>query len=74
MDNLRFEVVKDAFRKRPVEITPANVRPSELFGRLVFNREKMYKYLPSNVYEKMMEVMDGGERLDRSIADEVAKG
>ena len=34
----------------------------------------MYKYLPSDIYEKMIDVMDNGAHLDRSIADAVADG
>ena len=34
----------------------------------------MYKYLPKDVYEKMIDVMDNGARLDRQIADAVAEG
>ena len=75
MDNLRFEVVKEAFRKRPVELEiPKGQRPSGLFGKYVFNREKMFKYLPIDIFNKMMNVMENGERLDRSIADGVANG
>ena len=44
------------------------------FGKKVFNREKMYKYLPKDVYEKMIDVMDNGARLDRQVADAVAAG
>jgi L-glutamine synthetase (EC 6.3.1.2) len=40
----------------------------------VFNRQKMYKYLPADVYEKLIDVIDNGQRLDRTIADAVAKG
>ena len=41
MDNLRFEVLKEAFRKRPVELKIPKERPSELFGEeCYFNREK----------------------------------
>lgn len=75
MDNLRFEVVKEAFRKRPVELEILKEqRPSGLFGKYVFNREKMFKYLPIDIFNKMMDVMENGERLDRSIADGVANG
>ena len=49
-------------------------RPSAYFGKYVFNREKMYQYLPIDVYEKLCHVIDDGERLDRSIADAVAEG
>lgn len=74
MGNLRFEVVKEAFRKRPVDLELPNERPSELFGKYVFNRDKMYKYLTVDIFNKMMDVMENGKRLDRSIADGVANG
>ena len=74
MTNLRFDAVASASRKRPVEVISPVERPSEYFGRKVFNRAKMYKYLPADVYEKMVDVVDNGATLDRSIADEVAKG
>ena len=74
MANLRFEVVADAFKKKPVEVIAPIERPSEFFGKNVFNRAKMYKYLPRDVYEKLIDVIDNGARLDRSIADAVAKG
>ena len=74
MANLRFEVVAEAYKKKPLEvITPAE-RPSDFFAKYVFNRAKMYKYLPADVYEKLTDVIDNGTRLDRSIADAVAKG
>ena len=74
MANLRFEVVADAFNKKPVDVIAPIERPSEFFGKNVFNRAKMYKYLPRDVYEKLIDVIDNGSRLDRSIADAVAKG
>ena len=43
-------------------------------GNFVFNRAKMYKYLPADIYKKLVDVMDNGSRLDRSIADAVAQG
>ena len=72
--NLRFQVVEEAFKKCPLEIEAPKERPSEYFGKYVFNREKMYKYLPKDVYEKLIDVIDNGARLDRSIADAVAAG
>ena len=74
MGNLRFEVVAEAFRKKPLEVATPTDRPSDYFGKYVFNRQKMYKYLPRDVYEKLIDVIDNGSRLDRSIADAVAKG
>ena len=71
---LRFQVVEEAFKKKAVEVSVPSERPSEYFGKYVFNREKMYKYLPADVYNKLIDVIDNGARLDRSIADAVAKG
>ena len=74
MTNLRFQVVAEAFRKKPLDVKVPAERPYEYFGKNVFNREKMYKYLPKDVYEKLIDVIDNGTRLDRSIADAVAAG
>ena len=74
MTNLRFQVVAEAFKKKPLCIDAPKERPYEYFGKYVFNREKMYKYLPKDVYEKLIDVIDNGTRLDRSIADAVAAG
>ena len=74
MANLRFEVVAEAFKKKPLEVITPIERPSEYFAKNVFNRAKMYKYLPRDVYEKLIDVIDNGARLDRSIANAVAKG
>ncbi len=74
MANLRFDAVESASKKRPQEVISPLERPSEIFGKKVFNRQKMYKYLPANVYEQLIDVIDNGHRLDRTIADAVAKG
>ncbi len=71
---LRFQVVEEAFKKKAIEVKTPTERPSQYFGKYVFNRQKMFKYLPANVYYKMIDVMDNGARLDRSIADAVAAG
>ena len=74
MANLRFDAVEKAFNKKPLNVEAPNGRPSEYFGKYVFNRAKMYKYLPADVYRKLVDVIDNGARLDRSIADAVAAG
>ena len=74
MANLRFQAVEKASSKQPLDVKVPAERPCEYFGKKVFNREMMYKYLPKDVYEKMIDVMDNGARLDRKIADAVAAG
>ena len=73
-NQLRFQVVEEAFKKKAVEVKAPTERPSEYFGKYVFTREKMYKYLPVDVYNKLVDVIDNGANLDRSIADDVAEG
>ena len=73
-NDLRFQVVAEAFKKKAVEVKTPSERPSEYFGKYVFNKEKMYRYLPKSVYDKMVDVIDNGASLDRSIADAVADG
>ena len=74
MEALRFQVVGEAFKKKPLDVKAPSERPYEYFGKKVFNREKMYKYLPKDVYEKMIDVIDNGAQLDRAVADAVAAG
>ena len=74
MVNLRFQVVGEAFTKKPLDVSSPLERPSEFFGKKVFTRQKMYKYLDRRVYDKMIDVIDNGVRLDRNVADAVAKG
>ena len=74
MANLRFKVVAEAFRKRPLDVERRKERPSEYFGKLVFTREKMQRYLSEDVYKKLVDVIDNGAKLDSSIADAVAEG
>ncbi len=74
MNNLRFQVVEEAFKKHALDVKAPSERPSEYFGKYVFNREKMLRYLPKDVFDTMVDVMDNGARLDRSIADAVAAG
>ncbi len=71
---LRFDAVEKASARKPVEVISPLERPSEYFGKKVFNRAKMYKYLPADVYEKLIDVIDNGAPLDRGIANAVAKG
>ena len=73
MANLRFQVVSEAFKKQPLCVPAPEERPSEFFAKYVFNKKKMREYLPKTVFDKMLGVMDNGDVLDRSTADEVAK-
>ena len=74
MSKLRFRVVETAFKKKAATVETPAERPCEYFAKYVFNREKMFKYLPGAVYAKLTDAMDNGAPLERAIADEVAAG
>ena len=74
MSNLRFKVVEEAFKKRPVEVKTPSERPSEYFAKYVFNQEKMFKYLPLHTYQQLREVIEKGTPLPLAVANDVAQG
>lgn len=74
MSKLRFRVVESAFKKRAAEVVEPAERPSEYFAKNVFNREKMFKYLPEKAYTKLVDSIDNGTPLNRETADAVAMG
>jgi len=74
MSNLRFKVVEEAFKKRPVPVNAPAERPSEYYAKYVFNREKMFRYLPLATYRKLREAIETGTPLPLCVADEVAQG
>lgn len=74
MSKLRFRVVESAFKKRAAEVAAPAERPSDYFGQNVFNRAKMFKYLPEKAYERITDCIDNGAPLDRETADAVAAG
>ena len=74
MGKLRFDVVQDAFKKKAVKVDMPQARPSDYFGELVFNREKMRRYLDVKTFRELTDCIDNGRPLDRKTADGVAQG
>jgi len=74
MSNLRFKVVEEAFKKRPVITETPKERPSEYFGKYVFDRKKMQQYLSSQTYHSLTQAIEQGTPLTMQVADSVARG
>ena len=74
MSNLRFQVVSEAFKKKPLAVTPQDVATSTYYGKNVFGRAQMAQYLSQQVMQQICASIDNGEPLGREIADEVAEG
>jgi glutamine synthetase len=74
MSDLRFRVIEKAFQKKAVQVEAPDKRPSEYFGSMTFNREKMFKYLPDKAYKDLINVIDKGASLTLETADAAAAG
>lgn len=64
----------DINRRTPIEPIKAGKRISEYYASDVFTQKQMRQYLSKDVYERVMESINEGRRLDRSIANQVAEG
>ena len=74
MSKLRFDVVQDAFKKKAAKVETPSTKISDYFGELVFNRDKMRKYLDGATFNALVNCIDNGAPLDRKTADGVAAG
>ena len=74
MSTLRFKVVEEAFDRKAVQVNIPKERPEDYYGELVFNRKKMYQYLPKKTYDALVYAIDNKEPLSRALADSVAEG
>lgn len=74
MSGLRFRVVSEAFTKKALQVNSPTENISEYYGRYVFGRKEMAKFLSNDCMQALVKAIDLGETLDRQIADEVAEG
>lgn len=74
MTTLRFKMVEEAIGRKAVNVKPPTERPVDYFGKYVFDRAKMRKYLPKECYDILLDTMKNGSPLDRKTADCVAAG
>lgn len=71
---LRFKAVEETLGREPVKVIEPVGRPSEYYGEYVFNREKMFKYLPKKTYDALVDAIDNQKAISREVADGVAAG
>ncbi len=74
MSDLRFKAVEEAMARKAVHIDIPSHRPETYYGSLVFNRQKMFEYLPKHTYDALVKAIDMKEPLPRDLADSVAAG
>ncbi len=74
MSSLRFKVVEEAFDHKAIPVEMPSERPEVYFGKAVFNRKKMYEYLPKATYDALITAIEDKKPISRSLADSVAEG
>jgi len=74
MSSLRFKAVEEAFKKKAMEVVAPSKLTSDYYGKYVFNRATMAKYLSKDTLKALKNTIDKGASLDASTANDIAAG
>ncbi len=74
MSSLRFKVVDEAFNRKADPVDLPDEPAEKYYGKYVFNRQKMFEYLPAKTFKALCDAIDNKEPLPREVADDVAEG
>ncbi|MDE6257917.1 MAG: glutamine synthetase III, partial [Muribaculaceae bacterium] len=74
MSKLRFKSVEEASNRKAVKVELPEERVDKYYGKQVFNRQKMFEYLPKETYDALVKAIDNREPISRETADSVAAG
>ena len=74
MSSLRFKLIEEAYNRKPVEVKIPNECSESFYAKAVFNRQKMFEYLPKKTYDALVNAIENKEPITREIADSVAEG
>ncbi len=67
-------MVEEAFDRKAVAVDTPSERPDRYYGELVFNRQRMFEYLPKATYDALIDAIEHKKPIDRQLADSVADG
>ena len=74
MSHLRFKVIEEAYNRKAVQVQVPKERPESYYGKAVFNRQKMFEYLPKDTYDALVYAIENKRPISRGLADSVAEG
>lgn len=72
MSTSRFQALAELNTRQPLVVPPPSVKVSDYFGSNVFSPFRMREYLTDEVYDKLMDCINHGTRIDRSLADHIS--
>lgn len=73
MESIRFNALKEVLSRDSRKTVPEG-KISEYFGENVFNLAKMRQFLSKDAFESVKNASEKGEKINRSMADQVASG
>lgn len=72
INSARLAAVQEASNRKRIEVSRPSPKISEYYAVNVFTTDKMREHLSKDVYKSMMNAIDNGTKIDRSIADQIA--
>ena len=73
MSKTRFQALAESRNRGQISINETGKR-SDLFGKNVFNEDKMLQFLTEEALDKVKSAIFQGTKIDRKVADQVAEG
>ncbi len=74
MNSLRFKAIHEAISRTPLISEAPSNRVSDFFGKNVFGRSQVQRYVPESAFKALNDAIEKGTTIDRKTADEVASG
>ena len=74
MSKMRFMALQELVNRRPIEIKNPSNKLSDYYGIHVFDRKKMQEYLPKEAFKAVIDAIEKGTPINRSMADLIANG
>lgn len=72
MATRRFEAVKEAMKRTPVEFNATDKQISTYYGSHVFGYDNMKEYLSEEAFNSVNDAIEKGTSIDRKMAEQVA--
>ena len=67
-------MMEEAFNRKASSVEIPAERADKYYGELVFDRRRMFEYLPKAAYQQLVEAIENKKPISRDLADIVADG
>jgi len=74
MTNFRFKALEVSLSRQRKQLDLPKEKVSSYFGELTFNRDAMREFLTQEAFQKLQNVIEKGETIERKVADQIAAG